>query len=131
MGCYGLAATIFSLGILRDYLYEKALRDQSTSESLNTEFFKAIGAVSFLTGNVLVLSSMWALGVTGTYLGDYFGILMDRRVTSFPFTVSNNPMYHGSTLSFLGTALWFGKPAGIFVTGFVYLMYTIALAFEE
>ena len=24
---------------------------------------------------------MYALGVTGTYLGDYFGILMDHRVT--------------------------------------------------
>ena len=32
---------------------------------------------------------MYALGVTGTYLGDYFGILMDEPVTSFPFNVSN------------------------------------------
>lgn len=80
---------------------------------------------------MLVLSSMWALGVTGTYLGDYFGILMDDIVTGFPFNVTNNPMYYGSTLSFLGTALWFGKPAGVLVTVFVLLMYLIALRFEE
>jgi len=27
-------------------------------------------------GGLLVGSSMWRLGVTGTYLGDYFGILV-------------------------------------------------------
>ncbi|KAL9090269.1 MAG: hypothetical protein Q9159_002074 [Coniocarpon cinnabarinum] len=44
-------------------------------------------------GNTLVLTSMWALGVTGTYLGDYFGILMDEPVTGFPFNVSGAPMF--------------------------------------
>jgi phosphatidylethanolamine N-methyltransferase len=74
---------------------------------------------------------MWALGVTGTYLGDYFGILMDHRVTSFPFSVTDAPMYHGSMLSFLGTALWFGKPAGLLLTAWVAVMYQIALRYEE
>ncbi len=32
------------------------------------------------TGQLLVVSSTWALGITGTFLGDYFGILMDHRV---------------------------------------------------
>lgn len=74
---------------------------------------------------------MWALGVTGTYLGDYFGILMDDMVTGFPFNVTQSPMYYGSTLSFLGTALWFGKPAGVLLTLEVFIVYKIALAFEE
>lgn len=132
-GCYALAVTIFSLGIFRDILYEKALRSQPTW-SVFEEYDSIISAAAvacFVTGNVLVLSSMWALGVTGTYLGDYFGILMDDIVTSFPFNVCNNPMYYGSTLSFLGTALWFKKPAGVFVTVFVFVMYLIALRFEE
>jgi len=51
---------------------------------------------------------MWALGITGTYLGDYFGILMDARVTGFPFNVLENPMYIGSTMNFLGISLWYG-----------------------
>ncbi len=83
------------------------------------------------SGNVLVLSSMWALGVTGTYLGDYFGILMDHRVTSFPFNVTDAPMYYGSTFSFLGTAILFGKPAGILLTAEVLLCYLVALKFED
>lgn len=29
-----------------------------------------------------------------------------EKVESFPFNVTSNPMYYGSTLSFLATALW-------------------------
>ena len=74
---------------------------------------------------------MWALGVTGTYLGDYFGILMDEMVTGFPFNVSSAPMYYGSTMSFLGTAVLFGKPAGLLLTVEVLVVYLIALRFED
>jgi phosphatidylethanolamine N-methyltransferase len=49
---------------------------------------------------------MWALGVTGTYLGDYFGILMSEMVTGFPFNVMSDPMYWGSSMCFVGVALW-------------------------
>jgi methylene-fatty-acyl-phospholipid synthase len=82
-------------------------------------------------GNTLVLTSMWALGVTGTYLGDYFGILMDAPVTTFPFNVSSAPMYHGSTMSFLATAIWYGKPAGLVLTGLVAAAYSIACKWED
>jgi len=41
-------------------------------------------------------------------IGDYFGILMDSRVTSFPFNTMNNPMYNGSTIVFFALALWYG-----------------------
>lgn len=74
---------------------------------------------------------MWALGITGTYLGDYFGILMDDMVTGFPFNVTDAPMYYGSTMSFLGSALWLGKPAGIVLTALVHLVYQAALFFED
>lgn len=133
-GCYLLAITIFSLGIFRDYLYHQALEQQPTSILLSVTYadiVKPLAVVLFGVGNVLVLTSMYALGVTGTYLGDYFGILMNERVTGFPFNVSNNPMYHGSTLCFLASALWYAKPAGLLVTAFVSLMYSIALKFEE
>jgi phosphatidylethanolamine N-methyltransferase len=68
----------------------------------------------------LVVTSIYALGITGklphaprpgsadhvgTYLGDYFGILMSKRVTGFPFNLFSDPMYVGSTFAFLGGAL--------------------------
>lgn len=84
-----------------------------------------------MSGNVLVLTSMWALGITGTYLGDYFGILMDEMVTGFPFNVTGSPMYWGSTMSFAGTAIWFGKPAGLVLTAVVFVAYSVALRFED
>ncbi|KAH7096002.1 phosphatidylethanolamine N-methyltransferase [Paraphoma chrysanthemicola] len=131
LGCYGLAVTIFSLGIFRDYLYHEALALQPTHPALLSPLVKYSAIPLFLTGNTLVLTSMYALGVTGTYLGDYFGILMDEPVTSFPFNVSEAPMYHGSTLSFLATALWFGKPAGVLLTGLVAVAYSVARRWED
>jgi len=130
-GCYFLAAIIFGIGIFRDYLYEQALRSQPALDVLQSDAVKAVAAALFLGGNLLVLTSMWALGFTGTYLGDYFGILMDDRVTSFPFNVTDAPMYYGSTMSFLATALWFAKPAGILLTIEVFVVYKLALMFED
>ncbi|KAF4557001.1 Phosphatidyl-N-methylethanolamine N-methyltransferase [Elsinoe fawcettii] len=130
-GCYALAVTIFSLGILRDAIYERALRTQPSHPLLTSLPAKAIAVALLAAGNTLVLSSMWALGITGTYLGDYFGILMDDMVTGFPFNVCGSPMYYGSTMSFLGTAIWLGKPAGVALTVLVYVVYEIALRFED
>jgi phosphatidylethanolamine/phosphatidyl-N-methylethanolamine N-methyltransferase len=124
--------TIFSLGMLRDSIFKAALDAQPTHPSfVSSSLIKPYAALLFVTGNVLVLSSMWALGVTGTYLGDYFGILMDEVVTGFPFNVSSCPMYLGSTLCFLGTSLWFGKVAGVLLTAEVWVGYVLALKFEE
>lgn len=82
-------------------------------------------------GNTLVLSSMWALGITGTYLGDYFGILMDEPVTGFPFNVSGAPMYVGSTINFVGTAILYKRPAGFALSTLVWICYSIALRLED
>lgn len=127
-GCYFLAVTIFSLGILRDHIYQVALDDQPFYAPVHQPI---LGGILFAVGSVLVLSSMWALGVTGTYLGDYFGILMDAPVTGFPFNVTGSPMYWGSTLNFLGVALYKGKVAGILLTAQVFVIYWFALRWEE
>jgi phosphatidylethanolamine/phosphatidyl-N-methylethanolamine N-methyltransferase len=127
-GCYALAVAIFSLGIFRDHLYNQALASQPVLPALHQPI---LGAILVAAGNVLVLSSMWALGLTGTYLGDYFGILMDEKVEGFPFNVTGSPMYWGSTMSFLGVALWKGKAAGVGLTALVFVMYVFALRFEE
>ncbi|KAI5965193.1 OPI3 [Candida pseudojiufengensis] len=132
LGCYLLAITIFSLGIIRDSIYHNFLLNQPTFQPfLNSIIIKSLAIALFGFGNILVISSMWVLGVTGTYLGDYFGILMNERVTGFPFNINNNPMYNGSTLCFLATALWYGKPVGLVISAFVLIMYKIALLFEE
>jgi phosphatidylethanolamine N-methyltransferase len=117
---------------MRDTLFERALRDQPTHPSFGeSKYIKPYAGALFALGNILVVSSMWALGVTGTYLGDYFGILMDDMVTGFPFNVSSCPMYLGSTLNFLATSLYYGTPAGLLLTAEVWIAYVLALRFEE
>ncbi|KAI1741828.1 methylene-fatty-acyl-phospholipid synthase [Xylaria scruposa] len=129
--CYALAATIFGLGIVRDGLYERALRHQPSYPLLETTEAQYLSYALIAIGNILVISSTWQLGITGTFLGDYFGILMDDIVTGFPFNVTDAPMYYGSTCSFLGTAILYGKPAGFLLTGWVFVVYQIALGYEN
>ncbi|KAK5995042.1 Phosphatidyl-N-methylethanolamine N-methyltransferase [Cladobotryum mycophilum] len=129
--CYTLFVTIFSLGLLRDWLFKAALNGQPSHPLLETVYAQAAGYALFAWGSVLVLTSMWALGVTGTYLGDYCGILMEEMVTGFPFNVTSAPMYWGSTLNFVGTALIYGKPAGLLLSLEVLIAYIVALRFED
>lgn len=56
----------------RDGSYQKALSEQPTYPGLHYTEFKLLAGLCFAVGGILVVSSMWALGVTGTYLGDYF-----------------------------------------------------------
>ena len=56
---------------------------------------------------------------------------MDEPVTSFPFNITGAPMYYGSTMSFVGTALLYGRPAGLVLALEVLCVYLIALGFEE
>lgn len=130
-GCYTFAITIFSLGIIRNYFFEKALHNQVTSAWMESEITKIIGMAFIIMGQILVLSSMYQLGIIGTYCGDYFGILMKDRITSFPFNICYNPMYRGSTLSFLGFSLMYAKPAGLFITLCLHFIYDMALKIEE
>ncbi|KAK0223047.1 phospholipid methyltransferase [Armillaria fumosa] len=129
-GCYFLAVMIFLFGMLRDYLFHVALAEQPKVAQLPEPYNLVLPLALMCTGQLLVVSSTWALGITGTFLGDYFGILMDHRVEGFPFNVLNDPMYVGSTMCFLGGALWESSPAGLLITLYVYIVYIIALRFE-
>ncbi|PVF96417.1 putative OPI3-methylene-fatty-acyl-phospholipid synthase [Serendipita vermifera] len=129
-GCYILAITIFSLGLIRDALYTKALKEQPMVDLLPAPFDIIVPALLVAFGQTLVLTSTWQLGITGTFLGDYFGILLDEKVEAFPFNYFSDPMYVGSTLTFAGGALWHKRPAGLLLTVIVWIVYSIALRYE-
>ncbi|WWC70528.1 uncharacterized protein I206_104479 [Kwoniella pini CBS 10737] len=130
VGTYFLALTIFSISAFRDHLFLNALKNQPSLIELDQPLVKLVAIILFASGQTFVITSMWALGVTGTYLGDYFGILMSHRVTSFPFNVLSDPMYVGSALTHLGTALWYQSPTGILLAGWIWLVYSVALKYE-
>jgi phosphatidylethanolamine N-methyltransferase len=86
--------------------YHRALEEQPRIPMLPEPYATFVPIVMFLVGQTFVITSTWALGITGTFLGDYFGILMDHRVEGFPFNILRDPMYVGSTMCFAATALW-------------------------
>ncbi|CDH50718.1 phospholipid methyltransferase [Lichtheimia corymbifera JMRC:FSU:9682] len=60
LGCYVLAVTIFSIGIIRDYLYTWALDNQPTHPALESPLVQLAAVVLFAVGGTLVLTSMRA-----------------------------------------------------------------------
>ncbi|XP_051523266.1 phosphatidylethanolamine N-methyltransferase isoform X2 [Myxocyprinus asiaticus] len=105
MACYSLGVLILLLNVYRSHSITVAMKGQPRWELLDNVQVYYAGASLMALGSLFVISSFLALGFTGTFLGDYFGILMDKKVTGFPFNVIDNPMYWGSTANYLGLAL--------------------------
>lgn len=131
LACYALGSSILLLNILRSHCFREAMMSQPTMEVLDNRITHFLGLALLGGGVVFVLSSFFALGFTGTFLGDYFGILKEARVTTFPFSVLDNPMYWGSTANYLGWALMHASPTGLLLTVLVALVYMVAVLYEE
>lgn len=131
LACYTLGGAILLLNLLRSHCFTQAMLSQPQMESLGGPTGYRLGLALLGVGSVFVLSSFLALGFTGTFLGDYFGILMEARVTRFPFSVLDNPMYWGSTAVYLGWALMHASPTGLLLTLVVAAIYKLAILFEE
>ncbi|XP_062474987.1 phosphatidylethanolamine N-methyltransferase isoform X1 [Pezoporus occidentalis] len=128
--CYCLGAVILLLNCVRSHCFTEAMKSQPKLEGLDCHWAYYLGLVILAVGTLFVITSFLALGFTGTFLGDYFGILMEAKVTSFPFSVLDNPMYWGSTAVYLGWSLMHASPAGLLLTAVVAVSYTIATLYE-
>uniref|UniRef100_A0ABI8A1C3 Phosphatidylethanolamine N-methyltransferase n=1 Tax=Felis catus TaxID=9685 RepID=A0ABI8A1C3_FELCA len=131
LACYSLGAAILLLNVLRSHCFTQAMLSQPKMESLDNPTAYRVGLALLGIGSTFVLSSFFALGFTGTFLGDYFGILMEARVTTFPFNILDNPMYWGSTANYLGWAIMHASPTGLLLTVVVALIYMVAIQYEE
>ncbi|KAF7299354.1 Phosphatidyl-N-methylethanolamine N-methyltransferase [Mycena indigotica] len=127
--CSILGTAIFLAGLLRDVLYKIALHDQPQYR-LPYPIQTILAWIIFGTGNFLVAISYYQLGFYGTFCGDYFGILKEERVTSFPYNWLDNPMYIGAKMCFIGAALWYERPVGLLISLYVHLVYSVALHYE-
>jgi len=133
-GCYVIALYIFCFSFYRNLAFNWAINDQPKFEITNIylDYFLDFISLSLnIGGIVFVFTSSWALGILGTYNGDYFRILMEERITQFPFSILSNPMYVGSTMLFFGRAIWQTSPAGILLSIWVSLIYRLGTLFEE
>lgn len=105
IGVYLSAALIAILSVFRSALFAAAMRDQPMLKDLDTPVFNAIGGTMFIIGLVFFIGAYYQLGISGTYLGDYFGILREDRITAFPFNILDNPMYDGSSMFHFAEAM--------------------------
>uniref|UniRef100_A0A8C8ZK47 Phosphatidylethanolamine N-methyltransferase n=1 Tax=Prolemur simus TaxID=1328070 RepID=A0A8C8ZK47_PROSS len=131
LACYALGGSILLLNLLRSHCFMQAMLHQPLAEGLDHPAAYGLGLAFLGVGSMFVLSSFFALGFTGTFLGDYFGILKEARVTTFPFNVLDNPMYWGSTANYLGWAIVHASPTGLLLTAVVALTYVVAVLYEE
>ena len=130
--CMFNAGIIFGLTLLRDYAYHRALDDCHASYSLRSMNIVYFGYAMLAMGAVFVASAYYRLGIVGTYLGDHFGILMDKKVEGFPFNVLAHPMYEGASMIFMGWGLVKRKISGLVLSMWAYSVYMLmAKTFEE
>ncbi|GCB71939.1 hypothetical protein scyTo_0001758 [Scyliorhinus torazame] len=129
--CYSVAIVILLLNFHRSYSFTEAMKIQPKVQVLDSAAAFYIGLGLLLLGTIFVLSSFFALGFTGTFLGDYFGVLMEAKILTFPFNVMDNPMYWGSTLVYLGWAVMNASPTGLVLTVWVAAVYKIAILIES
>lgn len=130
LACCFLGFVIILLNIYRSHSMTVAMKAQARWELMERMEVFYTGIAFMVFGTLLVVSSFLALGFTGTFLGDYFGILMDEKVTGFPFNITENPMYWGSTANYLGLALIGASPVGLVLTAIVAVAYKVAITFE-
>ena len=114
-----------------NHSYALAVESQPKLHLVSPVVSTVLGVLCTAVGTTLVVTSTYRLGIVGTYLGDYFGILMKERVTAFPYNVTSSPMYDGSVLNFLGLAIKEQSPVGLLLTLLVWIVYRVACRFEE
>lgn len=98
IGVYLSAIIVATLSVFRSAMFTIAMREQPQWNELNDPVIHAVFGVIFVMGLTFFIGAYYRLQITGTYLGDYFGILREERITSFPFSVLDNPMYDGSSI---------------------------------
>lgn len=129
--CYFLSAVIFINSNFRNIWFFRFLMSCTRVDEAKMTLF-GVGLVFFVAGFLLATAAMRALGITGTYFGDHFGIFHPSKITGYPFNLLNNPMYFGTFLQFFGAALAFRSPVGLFMSGLVLgSYYLFSTLFEE
>ena len=130
-GVVVLACLLLTTNFLRILFFHYMATRGTKLQFLDDSFgAKAAGYLVFSVGVILILSSFWRLGFFNTFFGDYFGILLDARITGFPFNIVDNPMYWGTFLTYVGDSLLHASAVGFLLSLFIGLSHIIAATFE-
>ncbi|EDQ88041.1 uncharacterized protein MONBRDRAFT_33076 [Monosiga brevicollis MX1] len=132
---------VFLFTCFRSWAFQMGIADDKTSFDVLLPFFPnatvfhniffAVGAATVLVGTVLTSASFIRLGIFGTYMGEFFGVMLSEKITTFPFDVVDNPMYFGSSLMHIGLAIMEQSPVGVVLGAVVFWWYYMAALYEE
>ena len=129
-GIVALAVFILFNNLIRTSFVHYLMNKYSKWEILEVDLAIFLGYFFMVIGFILVLASAWRLGFYCTFLGDYFGILLDAKVTGFPFNIVDHPMYWGTFIMYCGGALQHASVIGFLMAFFVGLSYIITAKVE-
>jgi methylene-fatty-acyl-phospholipid synthase len=126
-----LAMGILSFNFCRTTIFHNVMKGNAACLPMQNSSFDVVGYLFVIIGLVLVIASGYRLGFFCSFMGDYFGILLDEKVTGFPFNIVDDPMYVGSALFYLGLSFQHASIVGLLLTGCIALSYLLAVLFEQ
>lgn len=134
-GSKNLACLVLSIVQLlfswsRNFYFKAAVLAQQKFETPYNDLLVTVEYVLIAIGMMLVITSFLRLGWFGTYQGDHFGIYLDEKVTAFPFSVLDHPMYVGAVINFLGFAIGNRSFAGVALSIWLQIVYSVTESFE-
>ena len=121
------AFIVFTLSSIRNYFIVRTLifLPRLVLQGGLATYVPIIAVIIFLIGCSFVFGAYYRLGISGTYYGDHFGILMENRVVDFPFNVTDHPMYNGALTIFLGGIIYFTSVLGLVLLALMFTMYRV------
>ncbi|KAG0290261.1 hypothetical protein BGZ98_003540, partial [Dissophora globulifera] len=128
--CYAVYLILSAL--VRDHFIHLAVApDAGSFVVFPAAIATAVGATCFVLGALLNLWTLKSLGIKGMYNGDSFGFLFDAPVQDGPYKYFSDPQYVGTTLSLVGTAIYYQSIIGYILAVDMYIIFWISVMFFE
>jgi len=129
---YYYAVYLVASALLRDHFINEAMKQSENSFGiLPSAISLYLGSILFIGGFLLNLWTLKALGIKGMYNGDSFGFLMKAPVTDGPYKYFNDPQYFGTTVAFVGSAIYYRSLPGFIIAFFVGVFFYLSVRFVE
>ncbi|KAG0364691.1 hypothetical protein BGX24_004490 [Mortierella sp. AD032] len=129
---YFYAVYLILSALIRDHFIHLAVApDAGSLILLPASIATVLGAVCFVSGALLNLWTLNSLGIKGMYNGDSFGFLFDAPVEDGPYKYMSDPQYVGTTLSLVGTAIYYQSVIGYVLAVDMYIIFWISVMFFE
>ncbi|XP_072415582.1 phosphatidylethanolamine N-methyltransferase isoform X1 [Chiloscyllium punctatum] len=131
IGTILVLSSFFALGFIGTFLEEEVLDVSKRVKVDKSPGPDQVYPRTLWEAKEVIAGPLAEIFVSSIVTGDYFGVLMEAKILSFPFNLMENPMYWGSTLVYLGWAVMNASPTGLVLTAWVAAVYKVAILVES